>query len=92
MTVLGMICMLVTALSIGYYLGRRAGSGTSTWRQRTRPTALGRRAITLMGLVVASRIQRTVQRKLTGSRGWRRQMMPGRRPVGVLLSRIPWRY
>lgn len=91
MTPLGVICMLVTALSIGYHFGRRhAGSTTPTWKDRTRRTALGRRAITLIALMVASHLQRSVQRKLPSSRGWRRQVVPGRcwRPIGVLLSRI----
>jgi hypothetical protein len=91
MTALEVICTVVTAMSIGYHFGRRAGSTTSTWRSRTRRAALGRRAISLIGLMVASRIQRSVQRKLPSSRGWRRQAKTRRcwRPVDALLGRIP---
>jgi hypothetical protein len=59
--------MLVTALWMGYHFGC---SMTSSWKKRTRRAALGRRAISLIALMIASRIQWSVQRKLPGPRGW----------------------
>jgi hypothetical protein len=58
MTALAVISALVTALCIGYQFGRRAGSTPPTWKQRTGRIALGRRAIGLLVLVTARRIQR----------------------------------
>jgi hypothetical protein len=59
MTVLAVISALVTALCIGYHLGRRAGSTPSTWRKRTSRVALGRLAINLLALLTARRIRRS---------------------------------
>ena len=58
MAALAMICALVTALCIGYCLGRRAGSTPLTWKRRTSRIALGRRAIDLLVLLTARRIRR----------------------------------
>ncbi len=56
MTALALIAALGTALCLGYYLGRRAGSKPSTWRKRTSRIALGRIAVNLLVLVAARRI------------------------------------
>jgi hypothetical protein len=71
MTALAVISALVTALCIGYYCGRRAGSTRSTWKRRTSRTALGRLAISLVGLMIARRIQQNLlaQRSLPGAVG-----------------------
>lgn len=63
MTTLAVISVLVTALWIGYHLGRRAGST----RKRKRRAALGRFAISLIVLVVARHIQRSALRNLPSS-------------------------
>lgn len=91
MTAIWVICTLATALSVGYHFGRRASSATPTWKERTRRVALCRRAISLIGLILASRIQRLAQRKLPGSRGWHRQAIRGRawRSLDVLMSCLP---
>jgi hypothetical protein len=60
MTALAVVSALVTALCIGYQFGRRAGSTPPTWKQRTSRMGLGRRAISLLVLVTARRIQRRV--------------------------------
>ncbi|MCV7091929.1 hypothetical protein [Mycobacterium interjectum] len=57
MTALALISALGTALCLGYYLGRRAGSQPSTWKRRTSRIALGRLAITLLVLITARRIR-----------------------------------
>jgi hypothetical protein len=59
MTALAVISALVTALCIGYHFGRRAGSTPSTWKRRTRRTALGRLAITLIVLMIARRVRQS---------------------------------
>jgi hypothetical protein len=59
MTALAVTSALVTALCIGYHLGRRAGSTPSTWKKRTSRVALGRLAINLLVLVTARRIRRS---------------------------------
>ncbi|WP_082930158.1 hypothetical protein [Mycobacterium sp. 1164966.3] len=59
MTALAVASALVTALCIGYQLGRRVGSTPPTWKQRTSRMALGRRAISLLVLVTARRLQRS---------------------------------
>ena len=51
------ICVVVTALCIGYHFGRRAGSTPSTWKKRTSRTALGRVAIGLIVLMIARRVR-----------------------------------
>ncbi|BBY07688.1 hypothetical protein [Mycobacterium noviomagense] len=58
MTVLAVMSALITALCVGYYFGRRAGSTPSTWKKRTSRVALGRLAISLLVLMTARRIQR----------------------------------
>ncbi|OBF85839.1 hypothetical protein A5791_21955 [Mycobacterium sp. 852002-51163_SCH5372311] len=66
MTALAVASALVTALCIGYQWGRRAGSTPPTWKQRTSRMALGRRAISLVALMSARRLQRSfsAQRRL----------------------------
>jgi hypothetical protein len=59
MTALAVISALVTALCVGYYLGRRAGSTPSTWKKRTSRVALGRLAINLLVLMTARRIRQS---------------------------------
>jgi hypothetical protein len=61
MAVLVLICALATTAGLGYYVGRRAGSAPSTWRQRTSRVALGRLAMSFVVLVAARRIRRTVR-------------------------------
>ena len=56
MTALALICALGTALCLGYYLGRRAGSKPPTWRRRTSRIALGRLALNLVVLMAARRV------------------------------------
>jgi hypothetical protein len=59
MTALAVISALVTALCVGYYLGRRAGSTPSTWKKRTSRVAVGRLAINLLVLMTARRIRQS---------------------------------
>ena len=61
MTALAFISALGTALCVGYQLGRRAGSKTSTWKKRTSRVALGRLAINLLVLMTARRIRQSFQ-------------------------------
>ncbi len=56
MTALALIAALGTALCLGYYLGRRAGSKPSTWKRRTSRIALGRLAVNLVLLMAARRL------------------------------------
>jgi len=64
MTTLGLICGLAAGMWIGYRLGRRASAPAPSWQSRTRRSALGRQAITLVALVTASQLQRSVQRRV----------------------------
>ncbi len=57
MTALALITALGTALCLGYYLGRRAGSERPTWKRRTSRIALGRLAINLLVLITVRRIR-----------------------------------
>ena len=57
MAPIAVICV-VTALCIGYYFGRRAGSTPPTWKKRTSRTALGRVTMSLIVLMIARRVQR----------------------------------
>lgn len=59
MTGLVVISALVTALCIGYYFGRRAGSTPATWKKRTSRVALGRLAVNLLVLMTARRIRQS---------------------------------
>ena len=61
MTALALISALGTALCVGYYLGRPAGSKPSTWKKRTSRVALGRLAINLLVLMTARRIRQSLQ-------------------------------
>ena len=58
MTVSVALAALALAMSVGYYFGRRAGSSPSTWKKRTSRVALGRRAVNLVVLIAARRLQR----------------------------------
>lgn len=66
MTVFEATCVLVIALSIGYYFGRCAGSTTSSRKKRPKRSALERLAVSLLALM----IERFVQRKWARTRGW----------------------
>jgi hypothetical protein len=57
MMVVAAVCALATATWVGYYVGRRAGSTPSTWKNRTSRVALGRRAISLLVLITARRVR-----------------------------------
>lgn len=59
MTVVAVLCALATAAWIGYYLGRRAGSTPSPWKNRTSRVALGRLVISLLVSLTARRIRRS---------------------------------
>ena len=59
MTALAVISALVTALCIGYYFGRRAGSTPSTWRKRTSRVALSKLAVSLLVLMTVRRIRQS---------------------------------
>lgn len=63
MTPIAVICAVVTALCVGYQLGRRAGSTPSTWKKRTSRAALGRAALSLIRLMIARRVQRRLLAK-----------------------------
>jgi hypothetical protein len=60
MTALAVILALVASLGIGYQFGRGSAAAVCrpTWKQRTSRVALGKRAIGLMLLVSARRVQR----------------------------------
>ncbi len=58
MAPIAVICVALTALCIGYHLGRRAGSTPAPWRKRTSRVALARAALSLVLLVGARRVQR----------------------------------
>jgi len=61
MTVLAAFAALALATSAGYYWGRRARCTPSPWKKRTSRMALGRRAVNLMVLVAARRIERRLR-------------------------------
>jgi hypothetical protein len=63
MTPIAVICLVATALCIGYHFGVRAGSTPSTWKKRTSRAALGRIAISLIVLMIARRVQRNLLAK-----------------------------
>jgi hypothetical protein len=58
MTVLVVVSALVSALWVGYYFGRRAGSTPPSWKKRTSRAVLGRLAINLLVLMTARRIRK----------------------------------
>ncbi|GBE66231.1 hypothetical protein MFM001_26930 [Mycobacterium sp. MFM001] len=65
MTALVAISALVSALCIGYYVGRRAGSKPPSWKKRTSRAALGRLTINLLVLMATRRIrQRFLARRV----------------------------
>lgn len=66
MTAVAVFLALVAALGTGYHAGRRAGSAPRSWKRRTSRMALGRQALTLVGLVAARRCLQTLQRKPPG--------------------------
>lgn len=59
MAALVVIFALGSALGIGYYFGRRAGSAPLSWRKRTSRAALGRLAIGLFVLMAARRMRKS---------------------------------
>ena len=61
MTVFAAFAALALATSAGYYWGRRARCTPSPWKKRTSRMALGRRAVNLMVLVAARRIERRLR-------------------------------
>jgi hypothetical protein len=61
MTVLAAFAALALATSAGYYWGRRARCTPSPWKKRTSRMALGRRAVNLVVLVAARRIERRLR-------------------------------
>jgi len=61
MTVFAGIAALAMATCVGYYFGRRAGSAPSTWKKRTSRITLGRLAISLLVLLTARRIRRSLR-------------------------------
>lgn len=63
MMALAVIAALLTALCLGYHLGRRAGSTPAIRKRRRRRAALGRFAISLIALMVARRIQQSLMVK-----------------------------
>jgi hypothetical protein len=69
MTALAVTAALVTALCIGYHVGRRAGSTPCTWKNRTSRIALSKRTFSLVVWVIARRVQRNslIQRVLTNA-------------------------
>jgi hypothetical protein len=58
MTAPAVISALVTALCIGYHVGRRVGSTPSTWGKRTSRVALSKLAVSLLVLMTVRRIRR----------------------------------
>ena len=58
MTPIAVICVVVTALCIGYHFGRRAGSTPSTRKKRASRAALGRLAMSVIVLMIARRVER----------------------------------
>jgi hypothetical protein len=63
MTALAVISALVMALCIGYHFGRSSGSKPASWKKRTSRVALGRLAISLLMLMTARRIRRSLLAK-----------------------------
>jgi hypothetical protein len=63
MAPIAVICVVVTALCVGYYFGRREASSPPTWKKRTSRAALGRAATSLIVLMIARRIQRNFTAK-----------------------------
>ena len=71
MTVIAAICALATAICVGYYVGRRAGSTRPSWKKRTSRIALGKLAINLLAMITARRLQQSLrpERMFSGRRG-----------------------
>jgi hypothetical protein len=61
MMVVAGIGVLAMATSVGYYVGRRAGSTPSTWKKRTSWITLGKLAVRLLVLLTARRIRRSLR-------------------------------
>lgn len=90
MMALATICGLATAMWIGYYVGRRAGSTPPTWKKRTSRIALGRLAISLLVLMTARRIQQRLraERMLPGAlAGWGLRTVA---PLELLRNGVAW--
>jgi hypothetical protein len=89
MTPIAVICVVVTALCIGYHFGRRAGSTPSNWKKRTSRAALGRVAISLIVLMIARRVQRNLLAKRALSKAvsiWAPKFIE---PLQLLRSGLP---
>ena len=83
MTVLVVICLVAAAARIGYWFGRRAATSAPPWQERTRRSALARQAITLVLLVAASQLQRSVRRNVPEPRVRRSPLtLPAALPAG----------
>jgi hypothetical protein len=67
------ISALVTALCIGYHVGRRAGSTPPIWRKRTSRVALSELAVSLLVLMTVRRIRQSflAERVFPDARGVR---------------------
>ncbi|MCV7076497.1 hypothetical protein [Mycobacterium szulgai] len=61
MAALAVMAAMVTALCVGYYAGRRAGSPASTRKRRSRRVALGRFAVSVIVVMVSRRIRRQLK-------------------------------
>lgn len=61
MMVLAGIAAIVMAMCVGYHLGRRARPTPSSWKPRTSRIALSRLAISLLVLLTARRLQRSLR-------------------------------
>jgi len=61
MTVFAGLAALAMATSVGYYVGRRAGSTPPTWKKRTIRMTLGRQVIGLLVLLTVRRIQQNLR-------------------------------
>jgi hypothetical protein len=79
-TIVAVICALATATCVGYYLGRRAGSKPSTWKQRTSRIALGKQAMSLLVLITARRVRQRFGLRTVGPVEFLRAGMAWMRP------------
>lgn len=86
MTALEVICLLVTALGIGYHFGR-AGATTSTRGNRALRTALVRLTVSVITSMVSRRIRRSLRRKTAGLDRLQRQVLSSGLLGGVVHRR-----
>ena len=59
MLTLQLICLVATALSVGYFMGRRSARSAPAWFGGSRRSRLARQAITLIAVGAATQIQRS---------------------------------